>query len=265
MEEMMISQMETWERAEVMRSAFEAAHIHEAALRANEDDLKRYMNPPADTCYPLEYAYHLLGDARGKLVLDYGCGDGIHSLTLARRGARVKSLDISPELIHVARQRLRLNGIDSGVEFINGSAHEIPLPDESVDVVFGIAILHHLDLALSSREVHRVLKPGGRAIFQEPVRNSRFMKTIRGLIPYRSPGVSPYERPLTDCELQDYAQGFSSYRTKAFLLPTTNLVDVIPPLSRRYIHTCYRRDANVLRRFPKLAFYSTVRVIEIVK
>ena len=261
----MSSTLTVWEQAEIERSATEALHIDEAALRADDDDLQRYMNPPADTCYPLEYAYYLLGDARGKLVLDYGCGDGIHSLTLARRGARVQSLDISPDLIDVARQRLRLNGVDTGVEFVTGSAHEIPLPDESVDVVFGIAILHHLDLALSSREVHRVLKPGGRAIFQEPVRNSRFIKTIRRLIPYRSPDVSPYERPLTDGELQGYAQGFSSYRAKAFLLPTTNLVDVIPPLSRRYIHACYRRDADVLRRFPKLAYYSTVRVVELVK
>lgn len=261
----MSSILTVWEQAEIKRSATEALHIDEAALLADEDDLNRYMNPPADTCYPLEYAYHLLGDARGKLVLDYGCGDGIHSLTLARRGARVQSLDISPDLIDVARQRLRLNGVASGVEFVTGSAHEIPLPDESVDVVFGIAILHHLDLALSSREVYRVLKPGGRAIFQEPVRNSRFIKTIRRLIPYRSPDVSPYERPLTDGELQGYAQGFSSYRAKAFLLPTTNLVDVIPPLSRRYIHACHRRDADVLRRFPKLAFYSTVRVIELTK
>jgi SAM-dependent methyltransferase len=261
----MLSQIETWERAEVERSAFEASHIDEAALRADDEDLKRYMNPPADTCYPLEYAYHLLGDARGKLVLDYGCGDGIHTLTLARRGARIKSLDISPQLIGVARERLRLNGIRDGVEFVVGSAHEIPLPTESVDVVFGIAILHHLDLALSSREVRRVLKPGGRAIFQEPVRNSRLIKTIRRLIPYRSPDVSPFERPLTDRELQDYAQGFSAYRSKAFLLPTTNLVDVIPPLSRRYIHACHRKDAKALRRFPKLAFYSTVRVIELTK
>jgi Methylase involved in ubiquinone/menaquinone biosynthesis len=261
----MSSALTVWEQAEIERSATEALHIDEAALRADEDDLQRYMNPPAETCYPLEYAYHLLGDARGKLVLDYGCGDGIHSLTLARRGARVQSLDISPDLIDVARQRLRLNGVDTGVEFVTGSAHEIPLPDESVDVVFGIAILHHLDLALSSREVHRVLKPGGRAIFQEPVRNSRFIKTIRRLIPYRSPDVSPYERPLTDGELLGYAHGFSSYRAKAFLLPTTNLVDVIPPLSRRYIHACYRRDADVLRRFPKLAFYSTVRVVEMTK
>jgi SAM-dependent methyltransferase len=132
-------------------------------------------------------------------------------------------------------------------------------------MVFGIAILHHLDLALSSREVYRVLKPGGRAIFQEPVRNSRLVKAIRSLIPYQSPDVSPFERPLTDRELKHYAREFSTYRSKAFTLPTTNLINVIPPLSRRYLHSCFRIDAAVLKRFPALAFYATVRVIELIK
>jgi ubiquinone/menaquinone biosynthesis C-methylase UbiE len=51
---------------------------------------------------------------------------------------------------------LAVNGVD--VEFIVGSAHDVPLPDESVDVVFGIAILHHLDLKLAARELRRVLR-----------------------------------------------------------------------------------------------------------
>jgi SAM-dependent methyltransferase len=261
----MSTAVETWERAEIERSAFEASHLDESSLLADETDLARYIDPPADTCYPLEYAYHLLGDVSGKLVLDYGCGDGINSLLLSRHGATVKSLDISPDLIERARLRMHLNGVKDVVEFITGSAHGIPLADESIDVVFGIAILHHLDLTLSSREVHRVLRPGGRAIFQEPVRNSRLVKAIRRLIPYQSPDVSAFERPLTDRELQEYAQPFSVYRAKAFTLPTTNLVDVIPPLSRRRLHACYRMDAALLRRFPALAFYATVRVVDVVK
>lgn len=261
----MSSALETWERSEIQRSACEAVHINESGLRTDESYLERYIDPPADTCYPLEYAYHVLGDARGKRVLDYGCGDGINSMLLCRRGATVKSLDISPDLIEVARNRMRLSGVEANVEFITGSAHAIPLPDASVDVVFGIAILHHLDLALSAREVYRVLKPGGRAIFQEPVRHSRLVKVIRRLIPYQSPDVSPYERPLTDRELQNYAREFSTYRSKAFTLPTTSLITVIPPLSRRYLHSCFRIDAAVLKRFPALAFYATVRVIELTK
>jgi len=257
--------LDEWERAEVERSAAEASHINVAELVVEERHFRRYVDPPADTCYPLEYSCHLLGDVRGKTVLEYGCGDGINTLILAQTGAKLKALDISPELINVARQRLRANRVTSEVEFIVGSAHELPLPDESVDVVFGIAILHHLDLALSAREVRRVLRKGGRAIFQEPVRSSALIKFLRGLIPYKAPDVSPYERPLTDKELETYADGFSSYRSKAFILPTTNLLNLVPPLQRRLIHACYRMDAALLKRIPALGHYAVVRVVELVK
>lgn len=254
-----------WERIEAERSASEASHIDTARLVANEKQVARYLAPPAETCYPLEYSYHLLGDVRGKVVLEYGCGDGLNTLALARRGARVKALDISPELIEVARRRLQVNGDDANVEFVVGSAHDMPLENESVDVVFGIAILHHLDLKLSAREVRRVLRKGGRAIFQEPVRNSGFVKFVRGLIPYKSPDVSPFERPLSDRELNEYADGFSAYRSKAFTLPTTNLVNILPPLEKRLGDACYRWDAAVLRALPPLAHFATVRVVEMVK
>ena len=57
--------------AEIARSASEASKI-----RIRDADLARYQNPPADTCYPLEYAFYLLGDAQDKLVVDLGCGAG---------------------------------------------------------------------------------------------------------------------------------------------------------------------------------------------
>lgn len=260
----MPSTISEWERVEVQRSAAEAAHICDADLLADDTNLARYINPPAETCYPLEYSFHLLGDVCGQTILEYGCGDGTNTLPLARRGANVIALDISPELIEIAKERMKVNGVTSGVKFIVGSAHEVPLPDESVEIVFGMAILHHLDLALSSSEVKRLLRPGGRAIFQEPVRNSPTLKALRKLIPYRSPDVSPFERPLTDAELKDFARGYSSYRSKAFLLPTTSLVGVLPPL-RRCTKAVYRLDASLLKKFPALDYYSTVRVIEMIK
>jgi len=113
--------------------------------------------------------------------------------------------------------------------------------------------------------VHRVLRPGGRAIFQEPVRNSAFIKFVRNLIPYKSPDVSPFERPLTDRELAEYAEGFSEYRSKAFTLPTTSLINILPPLSRRIGNACYRWDAAVLRALPTLTHFAAIRVVEMVK
>ena len=254
-----------WERVEVERSAAQAAHTNLNDLIVREDQIQRYLDPSADTCYPLEYSYYLLGDVRGKTVLDYGCGDGANTLLLARQGAQVKALDISPELTNIARQRLAANRITGMVEFIIGSAHDVPLPDDSVDVVFGMAILHHLDLESSAREVKRVLRKGGRAIFREPVSNSKLFRFLRGLIPYRAQDVSPFERPLSHKELAQYADGFSSYRARAFRLPTTNLVYTLPPLERRLSRACHRFDAAVLKMIPALSRYATVSVMEMVK
>lgn len=256
-------EIKTWERAEVERSAAQASQADAASLRFTEENIARYMNPPAETVYPLEYAYHLLGDVRGRLVLDFGCGDGENSVLLARRGARVLGMDISGALVEVARRRLAVNGITSGVEFFVSSAHNIALADESVDVVFGMAILHHLDLGRAAREVRRVLRNGGRAIFREPVRNSKLAAFARRLVPYRSPADSPFERPLTDMELREFAGGFAAYRARAFSLPHVNVARLL--FKDRLIYGAYRLDGALLRAFPSLGHYATTRVVEMRK
>jgi SAM-dependent methyltransferase len=204
----------------------------------------------------------LLGDVSGQRVVDFGCGSGANSVLLAGRGAHVWAVDISEDLVRIGQRRLAVNGRAGGAQFIVGSAHDLPLPDGSVDVVFGIAILHHLDLRLVSREVRRVLKPGGRAIFQEPVRNSAVVRFVRRLIPYHAPDISPYERPLTDRELREFAAPFSSCRVRAFGLPFVPLAELVPALRRR-IDTIYRWDAALLRRFSSLTYYAGIRVIEV--
>lgn len=226
--------------------------------------IDRYLDPPAETIYPLEYSYFLLGDARGKVVLDFGCGNGKNSVLLSRRGAKVIAMDLSPALLDLARQRARINKIEGEINYLISSAHDIQLPDESVDIVFGMAILHHLDLKLASREVHRVLRKGGRAIFQEPVRNSKVIRFVRNLIPYTSPDVSPFERPLTDSELREFGAGFAKFHTKGFWLPYVNLARVLPKYDR-FIHPLTRFDGMLLRRLPALNRYAGVRVIELTK
>jgi ubiquinone/menaquinone biosynthesis C-methylase UbiE len=256
--------MHQWERAEIARSSVEATLTADSALRVTAATVARYARPPADTPYPLEYAYHQLGDITGLRVLDFGCGSGANTALLAGRGAHVWGVDISEPLLHLGQRRLVVSGIAGGATFVAASAHDLPLPDNSVDVVFGMAILHHLDLDLVSREVRRVLKPGGRAIFKEPVRNSAAIRFVRKLIPYRAPDISPYERPLTDAELDRFANGFASVSARAFVLPHVQ-VGCVLPVVKNYWTRLYAIDRVLLRAMPWLGRFAAVRVISLTK
>ena len=79
--------IKAWERAEIKRSGVQAAQTEASVSSDTPSNIARYMDPPAHTCFPLEYAFHLLGEARGKAVLELGCGSGENSHLLAHRGA----------------------------------------------------------------------------------------------------------------------------------------------------------------------------------
>ena len=253
-----------WERAEIERSEHEAGRTDPSVLKVSEKVIARYSNPPADTCFALEYAYHLAGDVRGKVVLDLGCGTGENALMLAKCGAKVLAMDISESLIRLAMRRLDVHGASGDARFLVGSAHQIPLPDEAVDLVFGIAILHHLDLSLAAREIRRVLREGGRAVFKEPVRNSAALRVLQKLIPNRDPEISPFERPLTDNELKQFASGFSRFQSKAFILPHVRAGERLS-LRSGCLRELHHLDGKILRRFPSLDYFADTRVIELVR
>lgn len=125
-----------------------------------------------------------LSDLDGKHVLDLGCGRGERSLTLLERGATVDGIDISPVYIGQAEDEARAAGFpDARFTFIAGDAHHLPYDDASFDLVVGDGILHHLDLDAALGEVHRVLKPGGRALFREPLLDNPLLKLFRALTP----------------------------------------------------------------------------------
>jgi SAM-dependent methyltransferase len=253
--------LEKREYVEKLRSAREAAQIN-SHLLVREETIARYRAPSETTVFPLEYAFHLLGDVTGKTIFEFGSGDGLNTVVLANRRARIIAFDISPELLKVARKRLEVNGCDD-VDLLIGSAHRLPIPDESVDIIFGIAILHHLDLKLASEEVSRVLKKGGRAIFLEPMRNSKFVARVRRLLPKRAE-VSPFERPLTDQDVREFAAPYK-YRARTFQLLLSSLAPSSPFKTRKAIKLSARVDDRLLRLFPSLEYYGTIKVFEMIK
>ena len=252
-----------WEEAEVVRSRVQAS-LTPRVRPTGKHTLKRYASPPADTPYALEYAYHLIGDVHGQVVLDYGCGDGPDTALLAARGAHVIALDLSPDLLDLAQQRIAIDAPSGTVQFLCGSAHAVPLPDESVDVIFGHAVLHHLDLARSAAEVYRLLRPGGRAIFKEPLRESRLIRAIRPLIPYRQPDISPYERPLRRSEVEEFARRFEHGRARMFGLPFVRGAELLRT-SKTVQQRSYALDARLIARYPALRNYASMIVFELRK
>ena len=104
----------------------------------------------------------LLGDVAGCRVLDVGCGSGLYAAELAQRGADVVGFDGSAKLVEHARQRvggvadLRVHDVRNPLDW---------LADESIDRAVMALVLHHLDDPVPAlREIHRVLKTGGRLV-----------------------------------------------------------------------------------------------------
>src|ERR1043166_1150605 len=100
--------------------------------------------------------------SRGLKVLEIGCGIGTDGAHFASAGADYTGIDLTEAAVELAQRRFALSGLAG--KFRVSDAEQLDFPNESFDLVYSHGVLHHTpDIDAAVREIHRVLKPGGRA------------------------------------------------------------------------------------------------------
>jgi SAM-dependent methyltransferase len=205
---------------------------------------KWYAALAAGTHAQNEMVRHYGGGAK---VLEYGCADGVISVVydrLAQSAAYFHGIDISDKAIEKARQICASEGL-TNCDFTVMDAENLTFSDNEFDVVFGRGILHHLDLNKCFSEISRVLRPGGKAIFTEPLGHNPAINLFRKMTPqYRTVD----EHPLVMGDLKVARGAFREVECKFYGLTTLmavpfNTTAVGSPMMK----FCERADRLLLR------------------
>lgn len=139
-----------------------------------------------DTSWVCMYANNFKEQLKGKRVLELGCGDCTNAAVIAALGAEVVANDISDrsgDIINALNNSVFLR---QPIQYIQGDFLEANLPAQSFDMVVGKAFIHHLDHATEEafyKKIVQLLKPDGEARFVEPAVNSRWLDTLRWIVP----------------------------------------------------------------------------------
>ena len=225
------------------------------------DNVRRYRNPSPTTPYPLEYAFHLLGSLEGKTVVDLGCGDGLNTVILARLGAKVISVDISDKSLELTEARARANGVADAVRLVHSDAAVVPVGDGSADRVLCAAILHHVDCVATARQIQRMLKPGGIAVFSEPLAGPEVLQSLKNALP-RNPSNTDDEAPLTMQQVAAVSAAIGEAgRGRVFWL-TTRLVYRARLSSWTILKAAHHLDAWLVRSVPFARHFASPLVWE---
>ena len=170
-------------------------------------DVNKYFS--AATSVDFRLAKKLLGDIKGKRILDLGCGLGEASVFFALEGAKVTSLDISPKMLEFTKKLGEKYGVGRKIKVIESVAENMPFMNEYFDFVFGGNVLHHVNIRKTSKELKRILKKGGKAIFVEPLGYNPIIQIYRVLA---GDLRTRMEKPFMFGDIEDLGQGFRKKR-----------------------------------------------------
>lgn len=147
--------------------------------------------------------FHRVLSQNSSHVLEIGSGVESLSLQVDKASFSFNSIDISETAIAYTKEHTRLKHADFSVD----DAHQMKFADGSFDMVIGRGILHHLDIPVACAEIKRVLRPGGKIVFGEPLDGNVLINIYRKLTPNIR---SRDERPLSTDALDVMRSHFGS-------------------------------------------------------
>jgi ubiquinone/menaquinone biosynthesis C-methylase UbiE len=212
-----------------------------------------------------------LGDVGGKKILDLGCGAGENSVYFAKKGAHCVAADYSPGMVEIATKLAAKNGVEIEGAIVNAMA--LDFDDNSFDIVYAANLLHHLpEPEACIREMYRVLKPGGKACFWDPLKHNPIINIYRRIATsVRTEG----EQPIDINIIKFVRSQFDGVEVDTFWLATLwifisfYIIERVDPNQERYwkkiitdgerLEPTYRRLEQVdrlLKQIPGLSKYA---------
>lgn len=168
----------------------------------------------AVTSPELRFIFKSLGDVRDKKVLDLGCGLGEASVYFALKGAIVTASDLSSEMVNMAAQLARNNGVEVIPHVASAESMGFE-EDKKFDIIYAGNVLHHADIDQTLSTVKRHLKPEGIFVSWDPLAYNPIINVYRMIA---TSVRTPDERPLNVADLKKISGYFKSTQRKYFWL-----------------------------------------------
>lgn len=183
-----------------------------------------------------------LNDVKGKKILVYGCGNDNAAIWFSKSGAIVDAIDISSKTVE--NQILMSKFLKLDINAMVMDAHELQMSSAKYDIVYGNAIIHHLDFSRAIPEVLRVLKSDGTAIFRDVMGENNLLKSYRFIT---SGFRTSDQHPLTKKDLSYLEKSFSTITSDFYILLGLPVLFLV-----RLINHTILPKLNVKFRFPEL-------------
>ena len=195
----------------------------------------------------------------GRKALDYCCGNGENAIFMAKCGANVVGIDISPEGIENAQLNAIREGVEDRVQFQVMDGEAMDFPDSTFDVIVEYGALHHLDYDRAMAELQRVIKPDGEIICIEALKHNPLFHLYRKMTPHLRTKWEA-EHILTINHLTRSKAYFGQVNARFFHLFALMAVPLRKTAIFGRVLECLEAIDDVLLKWPLLGRYGWIMV-----